>query len=142
MSKPDPISIFTYFHTHSEVYLQYLENNKNEKIPQDLQRPHLLILLVVDREFGSNQKQIADKLFITKQSVGVSIAYLIKKKYLIKTKDPVDSRAYLIQLSDKAWKLIETIKNLFKEQNEVLKNKIGNKNYKRLIQIIKDNSEN
>lgn len=143
MSKQDPISTFIFFRTQSEILLQKLLNAKENIIPEELQESQVLVLMVVDREFGSNQSQIAERLFITKQSVGVTIEFLIQKKYLMRTKDPVDGRAYLIKLTDKAWKLIEQIKSQFKEEMENWKLKLGSKNYKRLMSVIKEfnNSE-
>lgn len=136
MSKLDPISAFIFFQTHAETLMQSIENSKDVNMPEDLLKSHLLILLVVDREFGSNQKQIADRLFISKQSVGVSIDYLIKKKYISKSKDPVDARAFLIKLTDKGWKIIEAIKHAFKNELDKWKDSMGSKKYKRLWQII------
>ncbi len=138
MSKQDPISTFIFFRSQSEILLQKLLNAKDKIVPEELQESHILVLMVVDREFGSNQSQIADRLFITKQSVGVTIEFLIQKKYLIKSKDPVDGRAYLIKLTDKSWKLIELIKSKFKYEMEIWKSRLGSKNYKKIMNVIKE----
>ncbi|MEP7194978.1 MAG: MarR family winged helix-turn-helix transcriptional regulator [Saprospiraceae bacterium] len=137
MNKSDPTQIFNLLYTPYKSLLDSIRKSKNLVIPQDIHDAHLIILFAIDREFGSNQKKLADKLFISKQSIGVSIDYLIGKKYLNKIKDPVDARANLIKLSDKGWSIIEACRMELKEIMESLKEKIGLKNYKKLFTLLK-----
>ncbi|MCC6816759.1 MAG: winged helix-turn-helix transcriptional regulator [Saprospiraceae bacterium] len=138
MSKQEPIQIYLFMRLQSELMMQKILKSENENISNTLNASQILVLMVIDREFGSHQSYIADKLMITKQSIGSSINLLIKKKYVIKIKDPVDGRASLINLTDKGWKLIDSIKIELEKYLLDWKMLLGQKTNKKLISAMKE----
>ncbi|HMX87664.1 MAG: MarR family winged helix-turn-helix transcriptional regulator [Saprospiraceae bacterium] len=131
MARYDGIDLFELLRAPSLFMIEQLRRQSGNHVDQ-LSDTQLMILFAVDREFGSQQTQLAQAIGITKQSVGASIEVLIQKKYLVKQKDPLDGRATLIRLTDKGWKLIETSRDILKEISTRWKEIIGAKNYKRL----------
>ncbi|MEO6191334.1 MAG: MarR family winged helix-turn-helix transcriptional regulator [Saprospiraceae bacterium] len=142
MKKFDYTSLLTLFKSPYELILYKLRNESDQLIPEYFNDSHFLVIFLVDREFGSNQKQLADKLYITKQSIGVIVDFLIKKKYLIKIKDPVDGRATLVKLADKGWKLIEHSKSIINSITEQWNKKLGTKKIKKLIHLLLELNDN
>ena len=136
MNKFDYTNLLPLLKSPYEQILYKLKNESEQLIPEYLSDSHFLVIFLVDREFGSNQKQLADKLYITKQSIGVLVNFLIKKKYLIKIKDPVDGRATLVKLADKGWKLIEHSKSIIHTLTKQWNEKIGSKKTKKLIHLL------
>ncbi len=132
LTKTDPIDYFDLLIRPFNALLEDLKKSKVEIIPDSLNDTQLMIIFRIDREFGSSQSQLANQLGITKQSIGVSINLLIKKKLVIKIKDPTDGRASLIRLTEKAWQLIDQSRKHLRITLDRWKNKLGSKNYKKL----------
>lgn len=136
MAKWDPAGLLFSFKHPYDTLIHQLRLRGGKLIPEDINEHQLYLLFLVNREFGSHQKELADQLFITKQSVGVIIEFLISKKYLTKTKDPVDARANLIRLSDKGWNLVEQSRTIIKQIVEEWVKDIGEKNMKKLLNLL------
>ncbi|MBM7614155.1 MarR family winged helix-turn-helix transcriptional regulator [Alkaliphilus hydrothermalis] len=73
---------------------------------------------------------------ISKPSVTSMINSLIKKEYLIKTPSPTDGRSYTVSTSDKGKELVESTYNEYFRTIELLKNKMGDKEFNSFIQLM------
>ncbi|USS84597.1 MarR family transcriptional regulator [Fructilactobacillus myrtifloralis] len=90
--------------------LQDLDNEQSERhLPAFKGQNKILVAL--SEEENISQKDLADRLGISVQSVAEFVAKLLKKGYITKKKSPQDGRIQLVKLTDKGRK--EAEKSLF-----------------------------
>jgi DNA-binding MarR family transcriptional regulator len=73
---------------------------------------------------------------IAKPSVTAMVNSLIKKDYLLKIPSPTDGRSYTIETTDKGRELIESTYNEYFRTMELLKKKMGDKDFSLFIELI------
>ncbi|USS93254.1 MarR family transcriptional regulator [Fructilactobacillus ixorae] len=86
--------------------LQDLDNEQSERhLPAFKGQNKILVAL--SEEENISQKDLADRLGISVQSVAEFVAKLLKKGYITKKKAPQDGRIQLVKLTDKGRKEAE-----------------------------------
>jgi DNA-binding MarR family transcriptional regulator len=73
---------------------------------------------------------------ISKPSVTAMVNSLIKKDYLIKTPSSTDGRSYTVSITDKGTELVESTYNEYFRIMELLKKKMGCKEFNLFIELI------
>jgi DNA-binding MarR family transcriptional regulator len=73
---------------------------------------------------------------ISKPSVTAMVNSLIKRDYLIKTPSSTDGRSYTVSITDKGTELVELTYNEYFRTIELLKKKMGCKEFDLFIELI------
>jgi DNA-binding MarR family transcriptional regulator len=73
---------------------------------------------------------------IAKPSVTSMVNALIKKDYLMKTPSSTDGRSYTVSATDKGTELVESTYNQYFRTMEILKKKMGSKEFNLFIDLI------
>lgn len=73
---------------------------------------------------------------ISKPSVTSMVNSLIKRDYLIKTPSSTDGRSYTVSITDKGTELVESTYNEYFRTMELLKKKMGCKEFNLFIELI------
>lgn len=73
---------------------------------------------------------------ITKPSVTSMVNSLVKKKYLTKTPSSTDGRSYAVSITEKGTELVESTYNEYFRAMELLKERMGYKEFNLLIDLI------
>jgi DNA-binding MarR family transcriptional regulator len=73
---------------------------------------------------------------IAKPSVTSMVNALIKKDYLMKTPSATDGRSYTVSATDKGTELVESTYNQYFRTMEILKKKMGSKEFNLFIDLI------
>jgi DNA-binding MarR family transcriptional regulator len=73
---------------------------------------------------------------IAKPSVTSMVNALIKKDYLMKTPSATDGRSYTVSATEKGTELVESTYNQYFRTMEILKKKMGNKEFNLFIDLI------
>ena len=81
--------------------LKLQEKSVSQSANDNLSRTEIHALENIQDSPGATLTQISDMLGVTKATVSVSVARLVKKGYLIKTKLDNDKRKSVLQLTDK-----------------------------------------
>ncbi len=94
---------------------------QSELEPYDFNRGEFpLLFKVIEEGDGITQKEICEKLYVSKSTISKIIKNLVEKGYLRKEKDPKDKRVSRIFLTDKK----EEIEDLIKDIDEKAENKM------------------
>jgi DNA-binding MarR family transcriptional regulator len=73
---------------------------------------------------------------IAKPSVTSMVNALIKKDYLMKTPSSTDGRSYMVSATEKGTELVESTYNQYFRTMEILKKKMGSKEFNLFIDLI------
>jgi DNA-binding MarR family transcriptional regulator len=73
---------------------------------------------------------------IAKPTVTSMVNALINQNYLVKTPSPTDGRSYIVSTTDRGKELVETTFDEYVRTMEVLRYKMGNKDFTLLIELI------
>jgi DNA-binding MarR family transcriptional regulator len=112
-----------------------LQMNMKRDIPI---RPSEMGVLI----FASKQSEQVTPLMIssffkiTKPSVTSMVNALFKKDYLVKSPSPRDGRSYTVSITNKGVKLVEAACNEYFRTMELLKEKMGDKEFNLFIELI------
>ncbi|MFW5946461.1 MAG: MarR family winged helix-turn-helix transcriptional regulator [Candidatus Natronoplasma sp.] len=128
---------------YQRVYKNLITLIRSELEPYDFNRGEFpLLFKLLKGGDGVTQKEICEKLHVSKSTTSKIIKSLVEKGYLRKEKDPEDKRASRIFLTDKK----EEIEDLIKEIDEKAENKMlkgfddeERKNLKAYLERILDN---
>ncbi|MEF8832253.1 MAG: MarR family transcriptional regulator [Candidatus Thermoplasmatota archaeon] len=107
---------------YQRVHKNLIKLIRSELEPYDFNRGEfpLLFRLIKDGD-GVTQKEICEKLHVSKSTTSKIIKSLVKKGYLRKEKDPEDKRASRIFLTDKKGEIADLIKEIDqKAENKML----------------------
>lgn len=107
---------------YQRVHKNLIKLIRSELEPYDFNRGEfpLLFRLIKDGD-GVTQKEICEKLHVSKSTTSKIIKSLVKKGYLRKEKDPEDKRASRIFLTDKKGEIEDLIKEIDqKAENKML----------------------
>lgn len=104
------------------VHKKLIELIRSELEPYDFNRGEFPLLFNLIKEGdGVTQKDICERLPVSKSTVSKVIKSLVEKNYLRKEKDPEDKRAIRIYLTDKKDEVEHLIKDIDeKAENEML----------------------
>ena len=83
-----------------------------------VERYYSILIIIENSEGPCTQQYICDKLKIDKVSMVRIIDYLLKKKLVKKILNPTDRRAYLIQLTPLAKKILPEIHDAIERVNQ------------------------
>lgn len=110
----------------------------NEKIKDmDITAGQIPFLMVLSREEGISQDDLASHFHIDKGTVARALRRLEDNKYLFREIDPENRRKHLIYLTSKGKETVPQIKNIDKEWNDSMRSKISEDEYNHIFNIIK-----
>lgn len=110
----------------------------NEKIKDmDITAGQIPFLMVLSREEGISQDDLASHFHIDKGTVARALKRLEDNKYLFREIDPENRRKHLIYLTSKGKETVPQIKNIDKEWNDSMRSKISEDEYNHIFNIIK-----
>ncbi|MGF7119303.1 MarR family winged helix-turn-helix transcriptional regulator [Methanobacterium oryzae] len=110
----------------------------NEKIKDiDITAGQIPFLMVLSREEGISQDDLASHFHIDKGVVARALRRLEDNKYLFREVDPENRRRHLIYLTSKGKGTVPIIKNIDKEWEDSMRSKISDDEYNHLFSIIK-----
>ncbi|MBS3781162.1 MAG: MarR family transcriptional regulator [Candidatus Thermoplasmatota archaeon] len=106
---------------YQRVHKNLIKLIRSELEPYDFSRGEFpLLFKLIKKGDGLTQKEICEKLHVSKSTTSKIIKSLVKKGYLRKEKDLEDKRASRIFLTDKK----DEIEDLIKEIDEKAENKM------------------
>jgi len=106
---------------YQRVHKNLIRLIRTELEPYDFNRGEFpLLFKLIKKGDGVTQKEICEKLHVSKSTTSKIIKRLVEKGYLRKEKDPQDNRASRIFLTEKK----EDIEDLIKEIDEKAENKM------------------
>ncbi len=94
------------------IFERVLHHNLNES---EVFAGESRLLMLISENDNLSQKELAKKLGTSPASVGVSLKKLESKGYIIRSEDEKDSRAYIIELTQKGDEFIENTHELFQK---------------------------
>lgn len=110
----------------------------NEKIKDmDITAGQIPFLMVLSREEGISQDDLASHFHIDKGVVARALRRLEDNKYLFREIDPENRRRHLIYLTNKGKETVPRIKNIDKEWEDSMRSKISEDEYNHIFNIIK-----
>jgi len=106
---------------YQRVHKNLIKLIRTELEPYDFNRGEFpLLFKLIKKGDGVTQKEICERLHVSKSTTSKIIKRLVEKGYLRKEKDPQDKRASRIFLTEKK----EEIEDLIKEIDEKAENKM------------------
>lgn len=110
----------------------------NEKIKDmDITAGQIPFLMVLSREEGISQDNLASHFHIDKGVVARALRRLEDNKYIFREIDSENRRRHLIYLTSKGKETIPQIKNIDKEWEDSMRSKISEDEYNHIFNIIK-----
>jgi DNA-binding MarR family transcriptional regulator len=86
---------------------------------------------------GCRLTELGEKLNMTRQAVSYLVDYLVEHGYLQKTPDPTDSRAQIIQRTERGWAFHQRIKPLSREVQEDWARQFGEERMNQLVSLMR-----
>ncbi|GAA0748767.1 MarR family winged helix-turn-helix transcriptional regulator [Clostridium oceanicum] len=114
-----------------------LQMNLKRDLPIRASEMGVLIYIQKNKE-QSTPIMISNFFGIAKPSVTDIINSLVKKNYLIKIKSEIDRRSYILEITTKGYELLENTYEEYFRTIEILQNKMGNKEFKLFIKLLKE----
>lgn len=96
-----------------------------------------LLIFVSKQEEDVTPMKISQFFRIAKPSVTAMINELIKREYLVKVPSPTDGRSYSVGMTEKGKNLVISAGAEYFKEIALLEEKMGNEEFKILIQLIK-----
>lgn len=131
------------FELYHRVHKELLNNVKRIAEPYEFSRGELPILVrLIKGGDGVIQKEILNKLPISKSTVSKTINNLVKKGYLKKEKDPGDRRSTRIYLTDKGRKAENTIREIVGKVESIMVKGLSDEEREELTEYLERLLEN
>lgn len=121
----------------NRVYRASLADRSKFLEPFGLASHHLSYLLLLIREPGITQDNVASHLYVNKSSVTRVIKDLSEKGYLTKEINIKDSRSYCLFPTDKTKKLHPILIDYLEQYNEKLLSNISETSYPELVSLLR-----
>lgn len=86
---------------------------------------------------GCRLTELGEQLNMTRQAVSYLVDYLVEHGYLQKTTDPTDSRAQIIQRTERGWAFMKRVKPLAQELQEDWARQFGEERMSQLVSLMK-----
>lgn len=100
------------------------------------------VLIYVKKSEKPATPLMISKFFgIAKPSVSDMVNSLVKKDYLMKTPSKDDKRSYILKVTEKGQKLLDTTYNEYFAAVDMLEKNMGNEKFKLLIELMKEANE-
>jgi len=100
------------------------------------------ILIILFDKGSMSQREIGELKSMEASNLTVTLRRLIDKEYIIKNDHPNDTRAYLIELTDKAKKICPELKNISSQISGTLLKNISSNELETTLKTIKKMIEN
>lgn len=111
--------------------------NMNTKRDIPVRPSEMGVLIYIFTERHSVTPLMISKFFrISKPSVTSIVNVLIKNEYLIKVPSAKDGRSYVVEVTNKGKELVEATYNEYYKTMELLKKKLGDKEYHLFIEML------
>ena len=116
---------------YSELALEKLQAAGHE----GLTLFHTALISNLDVE-GTRIVTLAERAGVTKQAMGQVVAELEERGYIVKTPDPDDKRAVLIQFTERGYQFLEDAYHIKVEIESEFAVKLGEESYRRLRDLL------
>jgi DNA-binding MarR family transcriptional regulator len=88
------------------------------------------------RAEGSRITELADRAFITKQSMGYLVDYLEERRYLERMPDPADGRARRVRLTERGHELIRVAEGIIAALEAEWASRLGRERFAHLRSLL------
>jgi DNA-binding MarR family transcriptional regulator len=121
----------------ADIVAMFCRLQMNAKKDLPIRSSEMGVLIFTQKQNNSVTPMMISKFFrITKPSVTSIINSLIKSGYLIKTPSTKDNRSYNVSVTNKGKDLIESTYKEYVRTMELLKEKMGNKEFDLFIELM------
>lgn len=97
------------------------------------------VLFYLEEFPGISQKELSEKLDISKESISVSTRRLEKSGFILREESEIDRRVNLLKLTDKGFEVVKDLRSNFEKINNQMfvdLNEIEKKELKRIFEIM------
>lgn len=110
----------TVLYTIEQTIKEYRKiSQKNiEQIVSDITVDQCLVLIILNDDSNSSQKEIADLIFKDKASITRIVELMVKKDYLTRGMNELDRRKFNLQITEKGKKTIELLSPIIKQNRK------------------------
>jgi len=118
-------------HRQFQIYLN------RELRDSDIQASEYVFLVNLYEKDGVSQERLSSNLFIDKAATARAIQRLEKLGYVRRTRDPMDSRAYVVALTEQGKQMRDFIKSKLLNWNLLLTGELSDEEHRDLLDKIK-----
>lgn len=118
-------------HRQFQIYLN------RELRDYDIQSSEYIFLVNLYEKDGVSQEKLSANLFIDKAATARVLQRLEKLGYVRRTRDPMDSRAYVVSLTEQGMRMHDFIKSKLRYWNQLLTGDLTDDDHHDLLNKIK-----